>query len=330
MQPSTYPPCSRLAPLLSKRELQSKLRPQPGRGNNQNVGSFIRSIEQSLFHYQILILTASMIKSECLFKRGLDQRVVPMGGRLRVGGIVDISTVDWYGNVSLIIFLSGCNFRCPYCQNSSLISMDSGKELSLDSLRGRIEANIGLLDSVVFSGGEPLLQPDGLAEAAEMAGRLGLKVMIETNGSLPEAVEGLLARRLLERVALDVKAPLEADVYGRVIGLPTQGEAAVWGVKRTLELCSHFGVEVEARTTIVPTISDDPAFIRSIASSIRGLVASYHLQQFSNLGDVLSPELKRLSPPGRERMLKLAMEAVREGVREVYVKTREMGLERVG
>ncbi|MEM2127634.1 MAG: anaerobic ribonucleoside-triphosphate reductase activating protein [Candidatus Bathyarchaeia archaeon] len=249
--------------------------------------------------------------------------------RLRVGGIVDLSTVDWYGNVSLVVFLSGCNFRCPYCQNMSLVRGDYGEDLSLDALRKRIEVNISLLDSVVFSGGEPLLQRDGLMEALEMVRSLGLKTMIETNGSLPEVVESLLQRALLDRVALDVKAPLEDEVYGRVIGVPALGGAAVNGVKKTLKICRGFGVEVEARTTVVPKISDEPWFIRDIASSIRELCVAYQLQQFDNLGDILSPELKMLTPPSRESMLKLAEEAVKEGVKEVYVKTRELGLERI-
>lgn len=253
-----------------------------------------------------------------------------MAKRLRVGGFVDISTVDWYGNVSFLVFLSGCNFRCPYCQNSSLLSLEAGREIEIGELKERIGENIGLLDSVIFSGGEPLLQSDGLVEAADMTRDLGLKIMIETNGSLPEHLEKLLRRDLLDRVALDVKAPLEPVVYGRTIGLEELGAIAVRGVRRTLELCKDFGVDVEVRTTVVPKISDDPRFIRGIASSIRGLCASYHLQQFDNLGDILDPELKRLPPPSREKLIELAVEALNMGLKEVYIKTRGMGLERVG
>jgi len=63
---------------------------------------------------------------------------------LRIGGFVDTSTVDWYGNVSLIVFFAGCNFRCPYCQNSGLIPMDSGREVGADVLRERIEISRSL------------------------------------------------------------------------------------------------------------------------------------------------------------------------------------------
>ena len=249
---------------------------------------------------------------------------------MRLGGITDVSTVDWYGNVSLIVFFAGCNFRCPYCQNSGLIPVGSGEEVEPDVLRRRIEINLSLLDAVVFTGGEPLLQPDGVLEAAELVKGFGLKLMLDTNGSLPKVAERLLEAGLVDRGAIDVKAPLSAEDYGRVIGLPRLGAEMAEDVRRTLELCNDRGVEVEARTTVAPTLSDDPEFIRRIASSIRGLCDDYYLQQFDNTGDVLSPRLKELKPPDRETMMLLADAALGEGVRNVYIKTRELGLERIG
>jgi len=61
---------------------------------------------------------------------------------LRIGGFVDMSTVDWYGNVSLVIFFAGCNFRCPYCQNSGLLPVESGEKVDLDTIRSRILVNM--------------------------------------------------------------------------------------------------------------------------------------------------------------------------------------------
>jgi pyruvate formate lyase activating enzyme len=66
---------------------------------------------------------------------------------LRIGGIVDMSTVDWYGNVSLVIFFSGCNFRCPYCQNSGLIPLESGEEVDIELIGERIRIGRQLLDA---------------------------------------------------------------------------------------------------------------------------------------------------------------------------------------
>jgi len=252
-----------------------------------------------------------------------------MAEKMRLGGILDLSTVDWYGNASLIVFFAGCNFRCPYCQNSPLIPPDSGVEVGVEVLRERIEKNLILLDAVVFTGGEPTLQPEGVEEAARAVRDYELKLMLDTNGSIPNVIERLLSEDLIDRVALDVKAPLRGEVYGRVIGLPEAGTSMARRVEESLELCNQYGVEVEVRTTVAPGISDDPDFIREIARSIRGRCTVYYLQQFDNTGNVLDESLKALEPPTRERMMELGRIALEEGVEEVYIKTRRHGLERV-
>jgi len=252
---------------------------------------------------------------------------------LRIGGFVDMSTVDWYGNVSLVIFFAGCNFRCPYCQNSGLLPVESGEEVDLDTIRKRILLNtspVPQLDAVVFTGGEPLLQPEGLMEAARLVKGLGLKLMLDTNGSIPGSVEPLLAAGLVDRVALDIKAPLTLEDYRRVAGLSEGAARLVEGVKRTLALCIDYGVELEARTTVAPTVSDDAEFIGRIAREIRGRCNVYYLQQFDNTGEVLSPELKAKQPPTREALLELGRVAMRKGIEDVYIKTRKHGLEKVG
>lgn len=251
---------------------------------------------------------------------------------MRIGGVVDKSTVDWYGNVSLVVFFAGCNLRCPYCQNSGLIPMDSGEEVDLDYLRQRIMINmtpVPVLDSVVLSGGEPTLQAEAVREVAGLVRELGLKLMLDTNGSVPEAIEPLLEAGLVDRVALDIKAPLNARDYGECAGISDAGEV-VSNVGRSLDLCMEYGVDVEARTTVAPTVTDSERLIRGIASDIKDRCAVYYLQQYDNTGEVLSPRLRKLAPPSKERLVELAEAALGEGLGNVYVKTREDGLERVG
>lgn len=250
--------------------------------------------------------------------------------RLRVGGITDMSTVDWYGNVSLVVFCAGCNYLCPYCQNSGLIPLDSGREIDLSLLRERFEANKLINDAIVFTGGEPVLQPDAVIEAAKLAKSNSLKVMLDSNGSVKENVDKLLRSGYIDRVALDVKAPVNPIDYGRVTGRPDLGEASVEAVEHCLNLSMELGIEMEVRTTVAPGISDDPVFIRSIAESIKGRSDTYYLQQFDNLGEVLSQTLKQEKPPSRETMTSLAQEALRTGLRNVFIKTRSNGLERMG
>jgi len=255
------------------------------------------------------------------------------GAKPRIGGITDMSTVDWYGNVSLVVFFAGCNLRCPYCQNSGLIPIDSGEEVDLELIRQRIEMNMSPvpeLDSVVLTGGEPLLQPEGVIEVAKLVKGYELKLMLDTNGSRVGALKGILESGLIDRVALDVKAPLAPEDYGRVIGHPKLGGDVASAVERSLILCEEHGVEVEARTTVAPTVSEDAEFIRRISRSVKGRCSVYYLQQYDNTGDVLSPLLKGMAPPDRARMIELAHVALEEGVEGVYIKTRERGLERVG
>ena len=250
--------------------------------------------------------------------------------RLRVGGITDMSTVDWYGNVSLIVFCAGCNYRCPYCQNSGLIPLDSGREIDLDLLRERFEANKFINDTVVFTGGEPALQPEGIIEAAKLAKSRGLKVMLDSNGSVKENIDRILHSGFIDRFALDVKAPINPTDYGRVTGRPDLGEASVEAVEHCLNLSVELGIEMEVRTTVAPGVSDDPAFIRSIAKSINGRCDVFYLQQFDNLGEVLSQTLKQEKPPTREAMRSLAQVALQTGLRNIFIKTRSNGLERMG
>ena len=250
--------------------------------------------------------------------------------RLRVGGITDMSTVDWYGNVSLIVFCAGCNYRCPYCQNSALISLDSGREIDLELLKERLEANKVINDAVVFTGGEPVLQPDAIIEAAKLVKSRGLKVMLDTNGSVKENLDRILRSSYIDRIALDVKAPLNPEDYGRVTGRQDLGEASVEAVEYCLDLAKELGIQMEVRTTVAPGLSDEPAYIASIAQSIKGRCAVYYLRQFDNLGEVLSQTLKEKQPPSRETMMSLAQEALKTGLTNVFIKTRRDGLERMG
>jgi pyruvate formate lyase activating enzyme len=250
--------------------------------------------------------------------------------KMRIGGITEMSTVDWYGNVSLVLFFAGCNLRCPYCHNSPLIPLDSGHSVNLDYLKESIVTSmepVPQLDSVVFTGGEPTLQPDAVIAAAELTHEFGLEIMLDTNGTLFDSVKKVLESGYFKRVALDIKAPLNSNEYGIVTGRPMMGDKYAENVKKTLILCKKLGLEIEARTTVAPSLSDDPDFIKRIAKDIKDLITVYYLQQFDNQGDVLDLELKNMERPSKEKLIKLAKVAVKEGINPVYIKTRFEGLE---
>ncbi|HID90834.1 TPA: radical SAM protein, partial [Candidatus Bathyarchaeota archaeon] len=141
--------------------------------------------------------------------------------KLRIGGLVDISTVDYRGHVTFMIFFAGCNFRCPFCQNAPLIPVGSGREVDLDYVRRRVEESAPLLDAVGASGGEPALQPGALTELFRWAKGRGLRTFLNTNASCPAVVGRLVEEGLVDHVAMDVKGPLsDPERLGAIIGLP--------------------------------------------------------------------------------------------------------------
>jgi pyruvate formate lyase activating enzyme len=251
---------------------------------------------------------------------------------MRIGGIVDMSTVDWYGNVSLVLFWAGCNIRCPYCHNPTLIPTESGTELSLRYLDDRLKQGMSpvpSLDAVVFTGGEPILQPGAVIEAAKLVKEYDLKLMLDTNGTIYSAVETVLKTGLIDRVALDVKSPLSTHAFSKLSGVPEMAGKYVDSIKKTLILCNELDIQIEARTTVAPVVSDSEDYIRDISREVKGYSDVYYLQQFDNQGEVFDPMLKEKNPPTKEHLITLAKIAVKEGVKNVYIKTRFEGLERI-
>ncbi len=172
---------------------------------------------------------------------------------MRIGGFVPFTLSDFPGRVSAIIFTQGCNFRCPYCHNPSLVLPEKYSEpINTETILDFLEARKGKLDGVVISGGEPTIQPD-LIEFLERIKRLDYQVKLDTNGSNPEIVKELIDRGLIDYCAMDVKAP-----WGKYSLLTGKENICISDIKRTLEILLGSDIEVEFRTTLVkPLLSDE-------------------------------------------------------------------------
>ena len=198
------------------------------------------------------------------------------GGRrlLHIGGITPFSTVDWPGKLACVAFLAGCPWRCPYCQNHALQSFSSG-ELTGEDLLAFLGRRRGLLDGVVFSGGEPLAQ-EAVLDTMRAAREMGFAVGLHTCGGFPDRLRRALS--LVDWVGLDVKAPWEK--YEQITRVPGTGEAA----RESLELVLSAGVELEVRTTWHPALlsTDD---ISDIAHELaaRG-VSTWAVQAYRHIG----------------------------------------------
>lgn len=165
-------------------------------------------------------------------------------GTLQVGGVTPFTTIDFPGRLAAVVFCQGCPWRCVYCQNPHLLPRLGATENapSWQSILQWLESRRGMLDGVVFSGGEPLLQR-GLSDAVATVRRLGFATALHTGGAYPKRLQAVLP--LLDWVGFDVKAPF--DDYARITGADG-GRAA----RQSLELLLSSDVAHEVRCTVDP------------------------------------------------------------------------------
>ncbi len=198
------------------------------------------------------------------------QRASPRpAAELRVGGFVGLSTCDWPGELAATVFCQGCPWRCSYCHNRHLLPATREGAIGWDSVVAFMRTRGGLLDGLVFSGGEPTLQR-GLAAAAREMRALGFRVGLHTAGPYPDRLSEILP--LVDWVGFDVKAPFHD--YARVTGVAGSGERARESLRRLL----GSGVAHEVRTTVHPDLLD-AASLASLAGTLADLeVRHYALQ----------------------------------------------------
>jgi len=192
---------------------------------------------------------------------------------MRIGGLNTFSLSDFPGHVAAVVFTQGCNFRCPYCHNGSLlpchVPVDSliPEEEFFEFLKTRLDC----LDAIVVSGGEPCIQPD-LPTFLSKIKAMGFHVKLDTNGSKPGVLRKLLEVNRVDYIAMDIKAPLH--IYDRLCGV----HVPISKIKESIELISRSGVEYEFRTTVVDTLLS-----RTDITLIQELVptgSKYRLQKF--------------------------------------------------
>ncbi len=198
-----------------------------------------------------------------------------------MGGFVPLSTVDYPGELSAVVFLQGCPWRCRYCHNPHLQPRAGAQSVSWAAIMRFLERRAGLLDAVVFRGGEPTVQR-GLERSMGEVRNLGYKIGLHTAGMYPGRLKRLLP--LLDWVGMDIKAP--AETYGKITGVHSCAGKA-W---TSAALLVKSGVACEFRTTVHPALLGDDD-IRNIARRLAGWGARhYTVQKFRGEG-CIDPEL---------------------------------------
>ncbi len=198
---------------------------------------------------------------------------------MRLGGLQKLTLLDYPGRVACTVFTVGCDFRCPFCHNSSLVVSPAVPELSQDDFFAFLKKRQGLLDGVAITGGEPLLHPD-MAAFLEKIRMLGFAVKLDTNGAFPDRLQEILEAGLADYVAMDIKNCREK--YER-----TAGAAQVLPqVERSAALLLEGTVPFEFRTTLVEELHE-PADFAAIGQWISG-AERYFIQGFVDSGDILA------------------------------------------
>ena len=211
-----------------------------------------------------------------------------------VGGSV-ISSVEFHGNMSLVLFMSKCPLACRYCHNVELL--EDNTEKSFEEITHEIDSSADFLDAIVISGGEPLVQTDAVIEILKYVRQKGLKTKLDTSGIYPDKLKEILDLDLLDYVSLDVKTTFSK--YRKITGANIGFQ-----VKKSMELINEAGVHLEIRTTYVPTLHTKKD-IMNLVDEIEAEV--YTIQQFRNK-NVLDPALENVEVPNPHELADLARE----------------------
>lgn len=219
-----------------------------------------------------------------------------------IKGLQKTTLLDFPGKVACTVFTGGCNFRCPFCHNASLVTrLDDAPDISEQEVLSYLSKRKGILDGVCITGGEPLLQTD-IIPFLQKIKDLGLLVKLDTNGSKSEVLEKIISMGLVDHIAMDIKNSF--DKYAMTCGLDDIPQ----NIDKSIDLIMNCGIPYEFRTTVVKELHD-PDDIRKMAERIKG-ANGYFLQGFIDSGNVLGGPFSAYSSEEMEQLLKIAQQYI--------------------
>ena len=215
---------------------------------------------------------------------------------MNIQGLQKLTLLDFPGKVACTVFTGGCNFRCPFCHNASLVTdCSSTASVTEDELLSFLKKRQGILDGVCITGGEPLLNRD-IPEFIKKIRALGFAVKLDTNGSFPELLEKLISDDLVDYVAMDIKNSKEK--YGITIGKPDFDTSPIC---RSVEILKQGSVDYEFRTTVTEQFHSVEDF-EAIGEWLSGC-SKYYLQNFVDSGNLIDPSIRGCDKNAMKSML---------------------------
>ena len=214
---------------------------------------------------------------------------------MKVFGFEKLSMVDFPGHLCCTVFTGGCNFKCPFCQNSDLVKMQNLREINQDEIFSYLSKRKGVIDSLCISGGEPTIYPD-LEQFIVKIKSLGFLVKLDTNGTNYEMLKRLIENNLVDYVAMDIKNSLSA--YGETAGT---NFVDLENIKKSVELLKRNLVDYEFRTTLVKQFHSTST-ITEMANLLDGAKRIF-LQHFVDNGTCLQKGLNEVEKQDAEKFL---------------------------
>lgn len=209
---------------------------------------------------------------------------------MNIAGVQKVTLLDYPGKVACEIFTQGCNFECPFCQNSSLIPITNTGEFSEEEIFEYLNLRKNILDGVVITGGEPTVQKD-LKAFIKKIKDLGLLVKLDTNGGNPKVLQELIDEELVDYVAMDIK-----NIFNKY-NITAGKKVSLDNIKKSIEILKASKIDYEFRTTIIKEMHslDDIISICKLVGN-----AKYYLQNFEDSENVIDHSLHGFS---REELL---------------------------
>ena len=222
---------------------------------------------------------------------------------MQIHGFNKTTLLDYPGLVAATVFTGGCNFRCPFCQNSDLVLDPMSQPIiPEEEVLSHLRKRKGITAGVCITGGEPTLQAD-LPEFIGKIKEIGMKVKLDTNGYRPEVLRNLMAAGLIDYVAMDIKSSL--DGYSKVAGVTIDTEK----IKESVGLLINGNIPYEFRTTVVRELHDKEA-MEGIAKLIKG-AGNYYLQGYEDRESVICPGFSEYTKEELEKFLPIFLNSVK-------------------
>ncbi len=218
---------------------------------------------------------------------------------MKFNGFQKLTLLDYPGKVACTLFTAGCNLRCPFCHNASLVThIDNVVSYDEDEILDFLRKRQGILGGVCITGGEPLMQ-SGVTDFIKKVKELGFSVKLDTNGTFPEKLTMLAESKLIDYVAMDIKNCKEK--YAVTSGIT---DLNIGNIEKSVEFLLSGKIPYEFRTTVVAEFHT-PQDIGKIAKWIKG-ADKYYLQNFVDSGDLIEDGLCAVSPETMQNMRAVA------------------------